>query len=884
MAKNEYGSALIEFKNAVQAKPDSVPARLALADAFEHSFDTANAEQHLRKALEYGGDPDQLVPRIATLMLERGELEPLVRAFKDQHLKSPEAESNIRALVAVAMVGQRRIPLAQEQLKGASVSTAAVKLAKAQLALAGGQPQQALSELDTVSKEATSDWWTLRAQSRVYNAVGDPAKGLQAIKQAQEAAPWHRGLIGEYAEALMSAGRFDEAIPLRDKLKRLAPNYYWTHYLNAVVLAREGRSEDSHAAALNVLAMVPDHLPAVLIAAKAELQKGDLQMADSRLKKILNLNPYSVPALQLQAAVSLQLGKVKDAQDTLRHGLSVAPSNARLLSLQADAALQAKNVKLAVATLEDLVAKHPEDADSLLRLSQIKFSQGDKTAAKVLLDRATEAGQNDPMLREQIISLAMRSGDTARVRQLAEQALKTHPQDPQSHLVHAAALGYQNDSAGAWRAALAALDIQPGFDGALNVLSALAKEPAQRQELRSRFEKALTSKTSTAQTFLAYANLLRAEETNRAPVVSVLEKGVVAQPTSSALREALVQEHFHAGNADAALSVAQAGASANNASAQAHFLLASTYERIGKLELAAEEFRKLATNYPQRADWRLKLAELEAAANRKSQAATVLRGLITDRPFDSAAYIALVRLTAADNPQEALSVARQLGEREPHKLTSMLLEGDVLAQSGKTDDALKQFSKAAKAGADPQASLRVVSVLDRAQRGVSADEEMANLVRRFPQEASVLGFAAQRALAQGKTDKGVELLQKVADQNPNNPIVLNDLAWAQIRAKNSKALNNAIRASQLMPDNPNVLDTLGMAQALAGRRDDAIASLRTAVNLVPRAALPRLHLATQLLAAGNLKEAQVVLAAVERNQLSSSELQEFDSLIKTLKN
>jgi len=244
----------------------------------------------------------------------------------------------------------------------------------------------------------------------------------------------------------------------------------------------------------------------------------------------------------------------------------------------------------------------------------------------------------------------------------------------------------------------------------------------------------------------------------------------------------------------------------------------------------------------------------------------------------------LVRLTAADNPQEALSVARQLGEREPHKLTSMLLEGDVLAQSGKTDDALKQFSKAAKAGADPQASLRVVSVLDRAQRGVSADEEMANLVRRFPQEASVLGFAAQRALAQGKTDKGVELLQKVADQNPNNPIVLNDLAWAQIRAKNSKALNNAIRASQLMPDNPNVLDTLGMAQALAGRRDDAIASLRTAVNLVPRAALPRLHLATQLLAAGNLKEAQVVLAAVERNQLSSSELQEFDSLIKTLKN
>lgn len=884
MTKGEYASAIIEFKNAVQAQPDSVEARLALADAFEHAFDPANAEQHLRKALERGGDADQLVPRIATLMLERNELEPLIRDFTDRHLKSPEAESNIRALVAIAQVGQKRPALAEDQLKGASVSTPAVRLAKAQLMLANGQADQALAELNGMPSNTTASWWTLRALSRVYNAVGNPVKALESIKHAHEVAPWHRGVIGEYAEALMSAGKFDEAVTLRDQLQKLAPNYYWTHYLNAIILAREGKSESSHAAALRVLAVSPDHLPAALLASSAELQKGDMQMADTRLKKILKLNPNSVPALQMQASAQFQMGKSKDAEETIRRGLSVAPNNARLLSLRADTELKNGDVKKATVTLADLIAKHPKDALSLLRLSELKARQGDKPAAAALLDRAAEAGRDDPGLRDRIISIAMSMGDTGRVQQLADHAMKSNPNDPQSHLVKAVALGYQKDTTGAWQATLAALDLRPGFDAALTALAGMAKEPAQRQELRSRYEKALDSKTNTSQTYLAFASLLRAEGKSKSDVIPLLEKGIAAHPGASSLREVLVEEHFRAGNADSALSVAQSGAATNNAPAASVALLARTYERMGKLELATETYRKLVSSYPQRADWRLKLGELEAAANRLTQATTLFRGLMTDRPFDSTAYIALAKLVVRDNPREAISIAKQLGEREPHKLTAMLLEGDMLAQSGKPDDALKQFSVAGKAGAEPEASLRVVGLLDRTNRNASADDEMAGALRKFADSPVVLGYAAQRALAQGKAEKAVELLQKIAVKSPRNPIVLNDLAWAQIQAKQPQAIDNALKAAQLMPDNANVLDTLGMAQVLAGKREDGIASLRSAVNLAPVAAVPRLHLTTQLLDAGDRKAAAKLLASIDTKQLNKTNQTVFEQLQQSLKN
>jgi predicted Zn-dependent protease len=328
--------------------------------------------------------------------------------------------------------------------------------------------------------------------------------------------------------------------------------------------------------------------------------------------------------------------------------------------------------------------------------------------------------------------------------------------------------------------------------------------------------------------------------------------------------------------------VAQAGASANNASADEVALLAGIYERVGDTQLATETYRKLAANYPQRADWRLKLAELEFGANRKKEATSILRSLIADRPFDPQAYIALANLTWPDNLQEALSIARELGEKDPNKLTAMLLEGDLLVLAGQSDEALKQFAKAAKAGAVPAALLRGVEILDRTKRSQAAEQELADALRKFPENATVVGFAAQRIRAQGKPEKAAELLQKIADKNPRNPVVLNDLAWAQIEAKQADALKNATRAAELAPNSPEVLDTLGMAQALAGKQTEAIATLRIAVNLAPRVPTSRLHLAELSMASGNRKEAANLIQSMDRKQLGTKDQETLARLASRL--
>lgn len=871
MKKGDYAAAVIEFKNALQAKPDSLDARMALADALERVYDTVGAEQHLRKAASGGGDSDALQPRIALLMLDRNELAKVINEFKDRRLKSPEADSNLRAVVAVAYAGQKQPALAEEQLKGATAKTAAVMLARAQLLLAQGKKEQAMAALDSSLAEPNAPWWVLRALSRIHEANGNRDQAFQFMTRAYEAAPWHRGVMGEYGEFLASAGKLEQAIVVRDRLKKLAPTFYWTHYVDALVLSAQGRSEESLAAGLKVLAVSTEHLPATLLVASAELQKGDVMMASRRLKKIAPQHPYSVPFLQLFAEAQLRQGKTGEAAAAIARGLTVAPTNAHLLSLRAESEMMRGATKEAAATLEQLVASHPGNGAYLLRLSELRARSGNKEAAKKLLDQATEAGKDNPAIRDRIIAISLGMGDVARVRQLADYAMTSRPKDPQSHLTLAAALGIQKDNAGAWRATLAALDLQPAFQPALSALGMMAKTPEQRKELVARYEKAIQARPSGAETYLEYARLLQETTNDRAGMTALLEKGVGALPTSTALRQALAQEHFRAGKPDAALSIVQTGASATSASPEAIALLATTYERVGDTKLAAETYRKLTADYPQRADWRLRLAELEVGAGRTREATTLLRALITDRPFDPQPYVRLASLTAPDSLREALSIARELGEKDPNKLTAMVLEGDLLAQAGQTDEALKQFGKAAKAGAVPAAMLRSVQLLDRTKRGPAADQELADTLRKFPEDPSVIGFAAQRIRAQGKPEKAAELLQKIADKNPQNPVVLNDLAWAQVEAKQAEALKNATRAAELAPNSPEVLDTLGMAQALAGKQAEAISTLRTAVNLAPKVPSSTLHLAELYLASGNRKEAASLLQTLDQNKLGAKD-------------
>lgn len=879
--QGDYRAASIVLKGAMQVKPDHVEYRLLMADVLEHESDLVGLEQQLRKALQAGGDENQLVPRIALAMLDRNDFEPLTREFQNKRLQDSRADSTLRGAVALSFLALRRPEPAEEQLRGAAESPA-VATARAQLLLTSGKLPEALAQLAAASQAPDTPWWVLRAASRVAKAGGDLPRSLEFLQRAYQAAPRQRSLAGEYGEALVSAGRIADATTVRDQLRQRAPNYFWTHYLDALVLSHAGRLEESHAAALKVLRVMPEHLPAGLLASAAELSKGEVRVAHKRLEAMAKLQPDALPVLRLLAQSQMRLGRPDDAASSMRRGLAQAPRDPQLLAMKADFELGNNQAKQAAATLGELLQVRPGDPDALLRLADVRFLLGERPEAARLLQQAAGDGKGPPALQSRLVSVALRMNDKALARRLADQALAAQPDHPQLMLTLAAVQSAQGDGTGAWKTTLAVLDKQPGIPNALTALSAMARTSEQRSEVLARHAKAVQAKTRTAKVYLDYAALLRANPGAQETPRAVLERGVAVLPEATELHEALVQDFLRAGDAEKALAVAQAHASGPHAPAMATALLGSLYERLGRIPQATEVFRKLAAEHPQRPDWRFKLAQLEVMGKQDAAAVTLLRGLIAERPFDAANYVALAGLASRNNPAEALSVARQMAAVDGLQEAGTLLEGDLLLQAGKRDDALQHFNRAAKAGMVPAALLRAVRVLDAMDRGSDAEARMAEALRRHPDDVAVAGFAAARLQQRGDAAKAADLLQRLAKRQPANPIVRNDLAWAQVQAGLPDALDNARLAAAALPDNANVLHTLGMALVKAGKREEGIAALRASTNLAPTAALPRLHLSESLLAAGDRHGASTMLRSVRSEQLAPKELATLDRLKKEL--
>lgn len=875
LQKGDIGGAVIEFKNAVQDNPQSLNARLALANALERAPDSVGAEQHLRKALDNGGDAEKLTPRIALMMLDRGEHTKILNEFSKRTLKTPAGNSDLKAILSMAEAALGHPKQAVELLDALSAETTLSKLAQGQVYAQQGKMAQAIESLDTAIKLADKNdaatWWAYRALHRTYAAAGDPVKALGAIKAAYEIAPWHVGIAGEYGDALVGANQFADAAAVRDNLRKRAPNHYWTHYLDAVILAEEGDIEGSHAAGLKVLAVAPSHLRSNLIVASAELQNGNAPMAEERLRKVLHDQPRNLAAIQMYATAQMRNGNHAAAAETIERGLRLSPEDRRLLTLSTDLAVLKKDVAGAKKTLNKLLALNPKDGQSLMRLAELGIMDKNTAEAAAYLKEALPYVQDAPILRDRSLVLALNSGNLELAQQLADHAVQSRPKDPASHLAMAALKETQKDIAAARQAALKALELKADYQPALNALGSFSRTPEDQGELLRHYELAVAAKPDTPETYVEYLRLLRRSNGDDGKIIPTLEKGVSGNPAIAAIRAILIDELIRAGRYDDALSSAQSGASITNAPAESTGLLAGIYERLGKSEQAMDVYRKLATNYPQRSDWRLKLAELNVRAGHLQEARTTLRGLMTDMPYEPTAYIALAKLTARENLSEAISIARQLGEKKTNKRTAMLLEGDLLMMVGKKDEALQQFTIAAKSGAMPEAAISTAQLLDATNRQAAADHELADALRKFPAHPQLLAFIGQRQLQLGNQAKAVEFLQKASSLAPRNPALLNDLAWAQIQLKQPDALANAQAAVSMQPSNPAILDTYGMALHQAGNTKSATVYLRAASNLAPNAATPKLHLAEVLISSGDKNGAGQILNSIQEKQLNRSE-------------
>ena len=168
-----------------------------------------------------------------------------------------------------------------------------------------------------------------------------------------------------------------------------------------------------------------------------------------------------------------------------------------------------------------------------------------------------------------------------------------------------------------------------------------------------------------------------------------------------------------------------------------------------------------------------------------------------------------------------------------------------------------------KRNASSEAAAKVYGALLAGQKRADANGFAAKWTKEHPKDAGFRTLLGDQALVQ-RDLAGAEIqYQLAAGIQPDNPIVLNNLAWVMNRLKKPEALAYAEKANALRADEPAFLDTLATVLADNGQASKALAIQKKAVARLPAYHPYRLNLAKLYIAVGDK-----ALAKTELEQLA----------------
>ncbi|MFH1058786.1 MAG: tetratricopeptide repeat protein [Pseudomonadota bacterium] len=189
--------------------------------------------------------------------------------------------------------------------------------------------------------------------------------------------------------------------------------------------------------------------------------------------------------------------------------------------------------------------------------------------------------------------------------------------------------------------------------------------------------------------------------------------------------------------------------------------------------------------------------------------------------------------------------------------------GNALYDQGRFEQAEAELLKDVEINPDGP-SWHLVALCRSARKDTSgALAALDQALSWAPLSPSLLNDKASLLMDQGRLDEAAQLYEEALRYAPDNPLVMNNLAWCLARNQKdlARAAEMAKRAVARQPDRAEFWDTLGMVQQMAGHPAQAAASYGRALKLNPEMAQAKANLVPSLLSLDNQALQKLLLSA-----------------------
>jgi len=338
--------------------------------------------------------------------------------------------------------------------------------------LQSGQYRAAHAQLESLVTANPDYVEGLRLFAGTKQVLGDLAQAESLLRRALDLEPQWAPTLTTLAELFLAAGRSAEAVPLLQRAIRGTPAYPRA----ALLLVRHYLDAGQPAAALDVATPWCDggtldaELSALHVAAYAAL--GRPSEAVAHYRRLVTLAPDSAVAAHTLAVALNAANQAEEGERVVRQMLSRTRPTAALHHTHARSLITLERFDQAEAALRDCVRLEPRLAEAHNSLAQLIWMRsGDILESTRVLDQALDQYPHDDALWATKATLLQGAGDARGAYAcLAQRAAR--PQPPPALLIRAGLAALEFEPATALTLAEQALRTQPNNPTARKLLCA----------------------------------------------------------------------------------------------------------------------------------------------------------------------------------------------------------------------------------------------------------------------------------------------------------------------------------------------------------------------------------------------------------------------------
>ena len=861
LAEGNANAAMIDIKTALQQATENPEARLLFGRAYMLQSDPASAVDEFRRAAEKGNvDAEALYARA---LVAAGRAPELIE-FHEAADAPPAAADRPVYLMALARAYSDRGNLdgasrALEKALDAGAEDAYLLVTQALVSL---RSTREVNEAAALLERATevfpddAEAWSVRAD--VARLDRDLAAAADFYGRAARLNPARLADRLSLVDVLLQLGRSTEAEAELARLEKVIPDHPGVNFARGRMLVESGDYAGGLQELSRVLGSMPQHAGSLYLAGAANAREGNLATAQSQLTQFLEAQPAHLPARLELANVYLQMNEAAAAEAVARRVLDADPANTTAMRLLATALGTQGLFAESAQVYADLADVEPDAMDARVGLGTTRLLSGDSEGGLAALRAALEADPDNRELRERLIATEMALGnieevqaDVAAYRERSGDSLRARIIAGRSALQ----AGQVDEARDLFESVLAE---EPHNRDANGGLAALALVNGDIAAARSFFEDSLAGHPDDLSTLMNLA-VLTERSGDRDGMERYLLAAIDANDSALRPRVALARYRTGQGNPEAAIRLLSPIERDNPESFALQHALATAHLANESPAFALDNARRALELQPEQPAALVLAARAEQANGRLEVAEAHLEKALALREDVPARKLLVENLLQQNKLEAARGQIDALPEGERMAPAAQLLLGRIAMAQARYSEAEERFQALFDAQADSVSLGYLTGAIWAQERQVEVMDRLQAWLADHPDDLALRNQLAAYHLSLGNDVAARNEYRRLVDAAPDNPLVLNNLAWLEREDNPDLALGYIERALALAPDSISILDTYAMVERARGNHEAALELSAKALAAAPEAPELLLNRALVLTSAGRADEARAVL-------------------------